>query len=67
MSDIEFFSKLNPQRLTNLGEDHKVEQKQILEDQAHWAKYGTNRPRKGSPSKTEPMEQLNCERFPEED
>jgi len=67
MSDIEFFAKLNPQRLTSLDEDHKAEQAQILEDQAHWAKYGTNRPRRGSPSKTELMEQLSRERFSEED
>ena len=67
MSDIEFLSKLNPKRLTSLGEDHKAEQKQILEDQAYWVKYGTNRPRRGSPSKTELMEQLSRERFPEDD
>ena len=67
MGNIEFFSKANSQRLTSLEEDHKAEQKQILEDQAHWAKYGANRPRRGSPSKTELMEQLSRERFPEED
>ena len=67
MSDIAFLSKLNPKRLTSLDEDHKAEQKQILEDQAHWAKYGTNRPRRGSLSKTELMEQLSRERFPEDD
>ena len=67
MSDAEFFAKINPQKLTSLDEDHKAEQTQILEDQAHWAKYGTNRPRRGSPSKTELMEQLSRERFPEED
>ena len=67
MSVLEFFTKLNPQRLTSLGEDHKAERKEILEDQAYWAKYGTNRPRKGSPSKTELMEQLSRERFPEDD
>ncbi|MDF9788108.1 hypothetical protein [Polynucleobacter sphagniphilus] len=67
MGDIEFFAKLNPQRLTSLEEDHKAEQKQILADQEHWAKHGTNRPRRGSPSKTELMEQLSRERFPEDD
>ena len=67
MSDIEFFSKVNPQRLTSLEEDHKAEQTQILEDQAHWAKHGANRPRRGSPSKAELMEQLSRERVPEED
>ena len=66
MSDIEFFAKLNPQRLTSLEEDHKAEQKQILADQEHWAKHGTNRPKKSAPSKTDLMEQLSRERFPEE-
>lgn len=67
MSDAESFSKLNTKRLTSNEEDFETEQKQILEDQAHWAKYGTNRPRRGSPSKTELMEQLSRERFPEEE
>ena len=67
MSDIEFFSKLKPQRLTSLEEDHKAEGKEILEDQAYWAKYGTNRPRRGASSKTGIMEQLSRERFPEEE
>lgn len=67
MSDAQFFSKLNPMRLTSLEEDSKAEQKEILGDQKHWAKYGTNRTRRGSPSKTELMEQLSRERFPEED
>ena len=42
MPNIEFFAKLNPQRLTSLEEDHKAEQKQILADQEQWAKHGTN-------------------------
>ena len=67
MADIEFFSNLNPQKLTSLEEDSHAKQKEILEDQAHWAKYGANRPRRGSPTKTELMEQLSRERFPEED
>jgi len=67
MSDIEFSSKLKPQRLTSLAEDHRAEQKEILADQSHWAKYGTNRPRRGAASKTELMEQLSRERFPEEE
>lgn len=33
MSDVEFFAKVKPQRLTSLGEDFKVEQKQFLEDE----------------------------------
>jgi len=67
MSNAEFFAKLSPQRLTSLEEDHKAEQKEILGDQAYWAKYGTNRPRGGASSKTELMEQLSRERFPEEE
>ena len=67
MSSVEFFAKLNPKRLTSNAEDWKVEQAEILADQAQWAKYGANRPRRGSPSKTELMEQLTRERFPEED
>ena len=67
MSDVEFFAKLKTQRLTSLEEDHKAEQKEILADQAHWTKYGTNRLRRGAPSKAELMEQLSRERFPEED
>jgi hypothetical protein len=63
MSDIEFFSKVNPQRLTTLGEDHKAEQTQILEDQAHWAKYGTNRPKKTLLLKDEVLEELTYERL----
>ena len=66
-SDATFFAKLTPQRLTSNEEDFKEEQKEILEDRAHWDKYGTNRPRRGSPSKTEIMEQLIHERFPEEE
>lgn len=66
MADVEFFAKLNPKKPTSLEEDFKAEQKEILEDQKHWAKYGTNRPRRGSPSKTELMEQLSRERFPED-
>ena len=53
MSNTEFFAKLKTQRLTSLEEDYKAEQKEILADQAHWAKYGTNRPRRGAPSKAE--------------
>jgi len=67
MSNAEFFAKLKQQRLTSLEEDHRAEQKEILADQAHWAKYGTNRPRWGAPSKAELMEQLSRERFPEEE
>ena len=41
-SDIEFFSGLNPKRLTSLEEDFKAERAQILADQKRFAKYGTN-------------------------
>lgn len=40
--DIEFFSGLNPKRLTSLEEDFKAERAQILADQKRFAKYGTN-------------------------
>lgn len=32
MSDIEFFSKLNPKRLTSLDEDFKAWRKEMQED-----------------------------------
>ncbi len=33
MSDIEFFAKLNPKRLTSLEEDFKAWRKEFLEDE----------------------------------
>jgi len=51
---------------TSNAEDWKVEQAEIIADREHWAKHGTNRPRRGSPSKTELMQELSRDRFPEE-
>ena len=56
---------MDPKKLTSLEEDFKQEQAEILADQAHCKKYGTNR-RKG-PSKSEIMEELSRERFPWEE
>ena len=66
-SNIEFVGKVKAEKLTTLAEDSKNDLAEIHADQEHWAKYGTNRPRRGSPSKTELMEQLSRERFPEDD
>ena len=54
-----------PQRLTSLEEDRKKDQAEIIADQAHWKKHGTNR-RNGA-SKPEIMEELSRERFPLEE
>lgn len=64
-SNVEFVGRMNPKKLTSLEEDFKKEQAEILADQAHWAKYGTNR-RNGA-SKREIMEELSRERFPWEE
>lgn len=42
MSDIEFLAKLTPKKLTSLDEDHKVERKAYLADEARYKRYGTN-------------------------
>ena len=42
IENIEFFSRLNPKRLTSLDEDARNERTQILADQRRFAKYGTN-------------------------
>lgn len=63
-SDIEYFGKLNPRRLTTLSEDFRKEQAEILADQAHWKKYGKNRC--NSIGKQEIKEELSRERFPSE-
>ena len=60
-NNLEYVGKMNPLRLTSLEEDRKKEQAEILADQAHWKKYGTNR-RSGA-SKREIMEELSRERF----
>ncbi|BDT75818.1 hypothetical protein [Polynucleobacter sp. KF022] len=64
-NNLEYVGKMNPLRLTSLEEDRKKEQAEILADQAHWKKYGTNR-RSGA-SKREIMEELSRERFPWEE
>ena len=60
MADIEFFSKLNPQKLTSLGEDFEKEQAQFLKDELDRAL------RRSGKLKPEPQE-TTYERFPEED
>ena len=64
-SNVEIVGKMNPKKLTSLEEDFRKEQAEILADQTHWKKCGTNR-RKGQ-SKTEIMEELSRERFPWEE
>lgn len=64
-SNLEFVGKLNPKKLTSLEEDRKRGQAEILADQAHWKKNGTNRQK--SLSKSEIMEELSRERFPWEE
>ena len=56
-----------PQKNTSLAEDSKKELAEIHADQAHWAKYGTNRSTKSAKSKREIMEELSRERFPWEE
>jgi len=60
MSDIEFFSKLDPKRLTSLDEDFKAWRKEILEDDRRNA---LRRAGKLNPAIVE----TTYERFPEED
>lgn len=64
-SNLEIVGQMNPKKLTSLEEDFKKEQAEILPDQAHWKKYGTNR--RNDQSKTEIMEELSRERFPWEE
>ena len=66
-SNIKFLGKVEAEKLTLLGEDSKGELAEILADQAHWAKYGTNRSTKSAKSKREIMEELSRERFPWEE
>ncbi len=60
MSDIEFFAKVNPQRLTSLDEDFKKEQAQFRKDELDRALRWSGK------IKSEPQE-TTYERFPEED
>ena len=66
-SNIEFMCKVKAEKLTSLAEDSKKEQEEILADQSHWAKHGTNRSTKAAKSKSEIMEELSRERFPWEE
>jgi hypothetical protein len=59
MSDIEFFSKLNPKRLTSLDEDFKAWRKKMQEDEKR------NSLKRAGNLKAEPVE-TTYERFPEE-
>jgi hypothetical protein len=59
MSDIEFFAKLNPQRLTSLDEDFKAWRKEIQEDDKR------NALKRSGKLKTEPIE-TTYERFDKE-
>lgn len=59
MSDIEFFAKLNPKRLTSLDEDFKAWRKEIHEDDKR------NALRRAGKRKSELVE-ITYERFDEE-
>ncbi len=59
MSDIEFFAKLNPQRLTSLDEDFKAWRKEFQEDEK------LNILKRTGKLKVEPVE-ITYERLPEE-
>lgn len=59
MSDIEFFAKLNPQRLTSLEEDFKAWGKEFQDDEKQ------NTLKKSGKLNAEPAE-TTYERFPEE-
>ena len=59
MSDIEFFAKLNPQRLTSLEEDFKAWRKEFQEDEKQ------NTLKKAGKLNAEPVE-TTYERFPKE-
>ena len=66
-SNIEFMGKVKAEKLTTLAEDSKNEFAEILAEQAHWAKHGTNRSTRAAKSKREIMEELSRERFPWEE
>lgn len=59
MSDIEFFAKMNPKRLTSLDEDFKAWRKEIQEDDK------INALRRADKLKPESVE-MTYERFSEE-
>jgi hypothetical protein len=60
MSDIEFFAKLNPKKLTSLEEDFKAWRKEFQEDEKR------NALRRAGKLNPAPIE-TTYERFPEED
>jgi hypothetical protein len=60
MSDAEFFTKLNPKRLTSLDEDFKAWRKEFQEDEMR------NALRRSGNLNAEPIEST-YERFPVED
>lgn len=60
MSDLDFFAKVNPQRLTSLDEDFKAWRKQMQEDEKRNALKRVVKPN------ADPIE-TTYERFPEED
>ena len=66
-SNLEFAGKVKTEKLTSLAEDSKQELSEILADQEHWKKHGTNRSSKAAKSKSEIMEELSRERFPWEE
>jgi|GEM_PF-1039251 len=66
-TNIEFVGRVKADKLTSLTEDSKNELAEIHPDQAHWAKYGTNRSTRAAKSKREIMEELSRERFPWEE
>jgi hypothetical protein len=66
-SNLEFAGKIKAEKLTTLAEDSKKELSEILADQAHWEKHGTNRSTRAAKSKREIMEELSRERFPWEE
>ena len=59
MSDVEFFAKINPKKLTSLEEDFKAWRKEIHGDDKR------NALRRAGKIKPEPVE-TTYERFPEE-
>lgn len=59
MSDIEFFAKVKPQRLTSLDEDFKAWRKEMQEDEKR------NALKRAGNLKAE-LEEMTYERFPEE-
>jgi hypothetical protein len=59
MSNVKFFSNLNPKRLTSLDEDFKAWRKEFQEDEKR------NALKRAGKQKIEPVE-ITYERFPEE-